>query len=110
MSTTNKILAIERADFNSNTLTGGFDVLYTSLPEPLAILRIVNESNRDITISYDGSTNHDLVPSSNTLQLYLQASNRPRSHVAQLPKGSTIYVKGTAGGTGYIYVAGYYNV
>lgn len=110
MAITNTIAAIERADFNTNTLTGGFDVAYLGLPQAISILRIVNDSNRDIAISYDGSHAHDFVAANSVVQLPFQSNNRPASKISQLPKGTNIYVKGAAGGTGYVYIAGYYNV
>lgn len=110
MAIANTVAAIERADFNTNTLTGGYDLVYDGLPQAIFMLRIVNESNRDLSISYDGTTDNDFVLANSTTQLSFQTNSRPGNKIAQLPKGTDIYVKGTAGGTGFVYIIGYYHV
>ena len=103
----NRVGAIALGSINSATFTGNYQALYTGIPEACFLIRIVNASNRDITISYDGTTDHDYLQDGDTLQLPLQANNQPRGHISLLGEGTHIYVKGTAG-TGYIYFAGYY--
>lgn len=77
------------------------------LPYASFLVRIINNSSEDVTVSYDGTTDHDFIPKGATLQLPLQTNSQPTSHVALMAKGTVIYVKGTAG-TGDIYVAAYY--
>lgn len=105
----NRVGAIALGSINTATFTGAYQLLYNGLPEACSLVRIINASNRDITISYDGVTDHDYLQDGDTAQYYFQANNQPRSHIALLAEGTRIYVKGTAG-TGYIYCAGYYAV
>lgn len=79
------------------------------LPFPCFLVRIINNSDEDVTVSYDGVTDHDFVPKNTTLQLPLQTNSQPNNNVALMPKGTIVYVKGTAG-TGDIYLAAYYQV
>ena len=104
----NRIAAIEKYYIDSSTFTGGFDVLCPGLDEACFLIRIINASNRAVSISYDGILYHDYVPAGETLQLSFQANNRPKSHVNQLAKGTKVYVTGAAG-TGNVYLAGYYS-
>jgi len=103
----NRIAALEMASIDSGTLTGGFDLLYDKLGHACSIIRIINASNKAVTISYDGTTDNDYIPATNTLHLYLQASKMPNGNLALLAKRTKIYVKGVAG-TGFIYATGYY--
>lgn len=104
----NAIRAIPLSSFDTNTLTGNYDVLTSGLPQACFLLRIVNDSNRDITISYDGATSHDYVVAGTHVEYNAQANNQPSAHVSLFQKGQAIHIMGTVGGTGYIYLAGYY--
>lgn len=77
------------------------------LPFPCFLVRIINNSDEDVTVSYDGVTDHDFVAQKTTLQLPLQANSQPSSYVALMGKGTMIYVKGTSG-DGDVYLAAYY--
>ena len=79
------------------------------LPFPCFLIRIINNSDEDVTVSYDGSTDQDFVPKNTVLQLPVQTNSQPSNHVALIPKGTIVYVKGTAG-TGDVYLAAYYSV
>lgn len=108
MSNQNKIKAIELTSIDSASFTGSYQVINTDgLDEPCSLIRIINDSNRDITVSYDGTTDHDFVPTAETLQLPAQANAGPTSWSSMMPKGTRVYVKGSAG-TGFVYLAGYY--
>jgi hypothetical protein len=104
----NYVSAIPMTSKNAAALTGGFDVVTTGLPEACSILRIINDSNSDVIISYDGATNHDYLVGGTTLQIDAQANSQPNSDVSQFRKGQKVYVKGTAG-IGFVYVVAYYN-
>jgi len=103
----NTVNAIEMYSLDSATLTGGYDEFVTSLDKACFMLRITNASNKQISISYDGTHLHDTVTAGSTATLMFQTNNVPRSHIALMPKGQKIWLVGNAG-TGYIYLAGYY--
>lgn len=109
MSKKNYIQAVELTSIDSGTFTGAYQSINDDgLPHDCSIIRIINNCNKDITISYDGSTNHDFLQDGEVLQISLQANASPSGFVSALKKGQVVYVKGAAG-TGYIYLAGYYN-
>jgi len=104
----NKIKALTLASFDSSGLSGTYQAINSGgLANPCVILRIINDSNQDVTVSYDGSTNNDYVRSGESLILNGQSNSLPNSFVANFAKGTVVYVKGTSG-TGSIYLAGYY--
>jgi hypothetical protein len=72
-----------------------------------AIIRIINDSNVPVTISFDGVTAHDYLRASSELQLTLQEANQPNGEVALLTKGTVVYAKAGAG-VGFVSLAGYY--
>jgi hypothetical protein len=104
----NAIKADTLASFNSTGLTGSLKVVNAAgFAGPVVLLRIINDCNKAITISYDGAINHDYLAAGSTLMLNLQTNSAPNNYVAMLKKGASVYVSGAAG-TGYIYVAAYY--
>ena len=104
----NSIKAIELISLNTNTLTGNYDLLSSGLPNACILLRFINDSNRDLYVSYDGSTAHDYIVAGTQVAYNVQTNSLPQAYVAMFKEGLPIYVMGTAGGTGYIYVSGYY--
>jgi len=87
----------------------GFDGTYKvinedGLPESCDILRITNNSDVDVSISYDGVHAHDFCLLGQVLQLEAPIG---RSNWA---KGTKIYVDGNLQGAGDIYLAGYYRL
>lgn len=104
---TNRVKAIEMYAHNSATLTGGYDPFVASLDQACFMLRIINASNKQVNISYDGTTMHDVVLSNSTTMLMFQTNNLPHSGIALMPKGKGIWLVGDPG-VGWIYLAGYY--
>jgi hypothetical protein len=103
----NFVKAIAMASKDSTTLTGGYDVLTAGLPSACSILRIVNDTDTDVIVSYDGATDHDYIRTGETVQIPAQSNSGLPGSIAQFAKGQPVYLKGTAG-VGNIYVAGYY--
>lgn len=105
---TNRVQAIPLTSIASSTVSGTYQAINANgLSEACFMIRINNDSNKDITVSYDGSTDHEFIIASDFLQVDAQNNARPNNFIALFPKGMIVYVKGTAG-TGNIYLSGYY--
>ncbi len=103
----NFIQAIPLTAINSAALTGSYQLINTGgTLVPLGLLRIVNGSDQDVFISYNGSTDNDVVQKGTTLHVPAQQIAQP-TNVLSFSKGTKVYAKGTAG-TGFIYVIGYF--
>ncbi len=81
----------------------------TGLPFPCFLVRIINNSDEDVTVSYDGVTDNDFIPQGTTLQLPLQTNSQPNNNIALIAKGTKVYLKGSPG-SGDVYLAGYYQM
>ena len=105
MKDDNAVLAIPMTSYDVAGFDGSFKVINaTGLDEACDILRITNDSDVDVTISYDGTNDHDFCLLGQVLQLEAPIG---RSNWA---KGTKVYVDGNAQGTGDIYLAGYYRL
>ncbi len=88
---------------NTSALSGSYVVLGTALTDEARILKIVNNSNQDLTISTNGTTDMDFLPQTSFV-LYDAGSNRGNPAPTMVfPKGTQFYVKGSAG-TGLVYL------
>jgi len=86
--------------FNSATLTGGFDEFGDPLDNPAYIVKMVNNSDTDVTVSIDGSNPVDICPA-NTFFLYDETKWEKGFPVVL--DGTQFYISGAAG-TGNIYL------
>jgi len=102
----NSVKAETMIAFLSSTITGTYQLI-TTLSNACFLVRIINASTEDITISYDGTTNNEYVIAGTVAQLPFQSNSQPAAMVALMAQGTPFYVKGTAG-TGDIYIVGYY--
>ena len=105
----NYVQAITMTSIAASTFTGNYQAINASgLDHSCMILRLVNDTSKDVTISYDGVTPHDYIRTGDTLDLNFQANSQPNNYVAALKKGTVVYAMAAAG-TGTLYLAGYYN-
>lgn len=93
-----KVKSIQLTGVNSSSLGVTFKSIGDPLPFACEFIRIVNASDKDITISLDGDLPHDYIIAGETLELSLDGV---------FAAGTTFYARGTAG-TGAIYLAGYW--
>lgn len=109
MSVKNSIQPIPLTSINSATFTGNYQLISGAggLTNSCIILRIINNSNIGVTVSYDGINDHDFVPANSVLQLPFQSNAQPNNFSALIAKGTRIYVKAAAG-AGIVYLSGYY--
>jgi hypothetical protein len=112
MAVRNSIAAIPLASIDTATYTGAYQLLTpaSGLANACFILRIVNNSDRITTISYDGVTDNDIIPTAAHFELNPQSNSQPNNFTCLFARGLKVYVKGLAGGTGLVYLAGYYQV
>ena len=109
MALKNIIQAIPLTNIASSTVSSTYQAINsTGLPSACSIIRIINNSTDDVTVSYDGTNDHEYVPKATVVQLSFEANAQPNNFVSVLPIGTRVYVKGTAG-TGNIYLSGYFN-
>lgn len=99
MSYSTKVAWETLRTISSASLTGGYDALGTPLTHPAYIVKMVNLSDKTVTVSIDGSTDIDVCP---TLGFWLYDEYKTIARES-LPQGTQFYVKGTAG-TGNIYL------
>ena len=95
---------------NTNTLASPLYVVVPGGPttKPVFMVRVCNNSDRDVLISFDGVTAFDASRSETDMVLNFQANAQPAGHVAQLAIRTSFYILGAAGGTGVISFACYY--
>ncbi len=110
MAVKNFVQAIPDTFFNAAALNAQLQAINPNgTNEACFLIRIINDSNTAVNISYDGITVHDYVRAGESLQLPFQSNSQPRNETALLRKGTVVYVRGTAGpGVGFITLCGYY--
>jgi hypothetical protein len=108
MSVKNTVKAEILTSIDASTLSPTYQPInINGLQNPCFMLRIINNSDKDVTISYDGIDDHEFVSTLSTATLLFQTNSQPGNHVALMPRGITVYAKGTAG-SGFIYLSAYY--
>lgn len=108
MAYSRKFLYEPLRSIDSSTLTGSYQALGTPLAHPVTLLKLVNASSVNVTVSIDGSSDYD-VAVANSFFLYDVTSNTPTNGTDAIfiPQGTQFYVKGSAG-TGLIYLVALY--
>lgn len=91
---------------DSATFTGSYQALGTPLVNPSVILKIYNGATVAITISWDGSTDHEYLPTGAFL-LFDVSANSELSKIRNIAAKTQFYVKGSAG-AGLVYLSSYY--
>lgn len=91
---------------NTATFTGAYLPVGTPLANASRIVKFTNNSNRDITISWDGIVDVEFVPMGSFLLIDV-ASNRQFTAELCIPEGTQFYAKGSAG-AGSLYISTYY--
>lgn len=92
--------------FNSASLTGTYQVFGSAFTHEARMLRITNGGSTTVTLSLDGVNDMEVVVNGTVLPLEF-AANRETSNQYELPSGTQVWIKGTAG-TGTIYLSVYY--
>lgn len=88
---------------DSATFTGSYIAFGSALTSPARILHIINNSNEDAIISFDGGTTDNIYVPAGHFVLYDFGTNRGASSDAlELPGGIGMVIKGSAG-VGLVY-------
>lgn len=109
MAVKNSVLAIPLTAVSATTFDGiaYMSINPTGLPHACFEFSIRNGSSVSVFISYDGVTNHDILPSGQSVTYQLQTNAQPNTTIANIAKGAIVYVLG-ANGTGSVYLSGFY--
>lgn len=105
-SSSNKILAQTLFTFDSSTLNNTLQFAAT-LDFPTRLLRIINQSNVPVIISYDGVHAHDVVLATSTTQIPFAELGLAGNYSASMAANTNIYVTGAAGMGNIVFVAYY---
>lgn len=91
--------------FDAASLTGTYASMDSAgLSADVVVFKMYNSSNVDVTVSLNGSDDHDIIPSNGTFALDCGINGEGRRPAIE--KGKQIYLKGSAG-VGTLYVSGY---
>ena len=107
----NTVKAIPLGVFDAANLTAAYQAIYPGgLPHAISLLHIVNRSNVDFFLSYDGIIDNAYISVDGEYFLPFQMNSQPNNQVMQVPAGTMLSIKQvTAAGVGTIYISGYYN-
>lgn len=103
----NKIKWNERQVFDASGLTTGYQTMAAAgwANAPIAI-KIVNNSDMDVDVSFDGSTDHDFVATSSACVWDLRTN--AYEDKAALAEATQVYLKASGAGTGNVYAIAIY--
>lgn len=93
---------------DSATLAGAYLPVGTPFVHPIRIIKFTNNSSVDVTISWDGSTDHEILVSGSFLLLDV-SSNKEESRPFDISAHTQISVKGPVG-VGFIFVSAYFGI
>jgi len=107
VSSKNAVKLIELTSIDVSILDGAYlPINPLGLDEACFMVRIINDSNLDVHVSYDGVTDHEFVMYGESLKAPIPPDTGSKVNFA---KGSIVYVSGDgAQYTGNIYLSGYY--
>ena len=110
MPVTNRAMANTFTYFDATLLDAAFQVCDPGIPEPVFLLRIINDSDANVLISYDGVYANDIVLAGSEIVLPFQENDRVAGRINLLKRGTPVYVaeETNPGKSGNIYVISYY--
>jgi hypothetical protein len=112
MSFTNRIHAIPMAtlDGNSLNINSWVRINPTGLLQPCFIIRIINDTDQDISISYDGVNAHDFIQAGATLELSPNPQMHSNNNTSLFHRDLIVYALGATTANGNVYLSGYFNI
>lgn len=94
---------LTRQDRDSSTFDNTYQTLGSSLSEAGVLVKVINDSNVDVDVSTDGTTDMDYVPAGTFFLYDLRTNHGPEVQFA-FKKGTQFYIKGAAAGSGSVYL------
>lgn len=93
----------------SSGFSGSYQAIGTPLVYPSRILKFTNDTNVEVTVSWDGTNDHEVLPADSFLLIDI-AANRQISNIFCAAAGVQFYVNGASGmgNTGNFYISSYY--
>lgn len=101
-----KVLPDAIRSIDSATFTGSYQAVGTKLTYPTRIVKFTNNSTVLVTLSWDGTSDHEVLPAGSFVLLDV-SSDRETSNIFEIGANTQFYVKGSAG-TGSFYISTYY--
>lgn len=92
----------------ASTFTGSYQVCGSVLAHPSRIVKFTNNTATTVTISWDGTNDHEILPTTSFVLLDV-STNREISDIFNIAAGVQFYVKGSVS-TGTFYISSYYAV
>lgn len=109
MSQKNNVIPLILSSLDATKIGAGTWSTFDPLTGACFWLRIINNSDTDVFISYNGSDRHEYIKAGDSIECNFQTNSSPSNKVAKVKKGTIIYVQGSPAQGGDIYLAGYYN-
>ncbi len=106
MYQSNRIFPVAIRSIDSASFTGSYQALGSVYTNPIRLMKIINNSDENVTISMDGgTTDHDFVPAT-TYCVYDFGTQKGTSADAMDLPPVGLMIKGSSG-TGLVYVIAY---
>jgi hypothetical protein len=110
MSTTGiKFIPDVLRSIDSATFTGSYQTVGGVLTHNARVVKFTNNSTSLVTISWDGSVDHDVLPAGSFLLIDVTTNRDAVEDQCLVGIGTQFYVKGSVG-TGLFYISNYYTV
>ena len=107
----NRLYPLPFSIFEAGTLSNAYQlVTITPFAEPCNLIRLVNNSDVAVMISYDGVNDHDAILADRAVTINAQLNKRPTCPHTKFTRGTNVYVKQILGPgkRGFLRVIGYY--
>jgi hypothetical protein len=113
MMATDIIKSLPVVYFDASTLTTSYQVVPSSaFAFPVIMMTVVNDSTKQVNVSFDGVHDACYLRSASDRPLYFQTNAQPLSQKNAIPAQTQLWLKlptGVSAGTGTIAIEAYYN-
>lgn len=92
---------------DSATFTGSYQAVGSVLTFPTRVVKFTNNSTVLVTISWDGTSDHEVLPAGSFMLIDVSANHEAVENRCDIAAKTQFYVKASAG-TGLLYISTYY--